>query len=296
MSTSHSPDRARPPAPGPRAFDPAAGPSPAFGFPEGPKLNPVHFDDIKAALREGLEDFLAAPLYGLVFSGIYVVGGLFMLACLALWDTIWAILPLVIAFPLAGPFLAVGLYEVSRRRSAGLPLRGSAIFGVIWRQRDRELAWMSFVTLFIFWLWAYQVRILLALFLGFNATFASWAGFAEAVLTTQNGLLFLAVGTVIGAVISLGLFSITVISLPLLVDRDLDIITAIASSVAVVRRNPGPMLTFGCTVAGLTLLALAPAFLGLFLVFPVLGHATWRLYSRAVAPGAGGGQPAVSSA
>lgn len=255
--------------------------TPADGFPDGPPLRAATLADIRAALSEGVADFRRAPLFGLFFGGFFAVGGILLTAFLAVWDTPWAALPLMIAFPLIGPFAAVGLYEVSRRLSSGEPLSWRAVLSVVWRQKDRQLAWMAFVTLFIFWVWAYQVRLLLALFLG-SAAFSSLEGFATAVLTTENGLAFLLVGAAVGAVLALVLFSATVIAMPLLVDRDLDIVTAVASSVAAVRRSPGPMLFWGVVVTLLSLAAMVPFFVGLVFVFPILGHATWRLYGRVV--------------
>lgn len=256
-------------------------PTPPVGFPDAPAVRQIAWSDVMAALRAGVADFLAAPLYGLFFGAVFMLGGWLLLACVALWDTPWAILPLAIAFPLIGPFVAVGIYEVSRRLSAGEPLSWSGVLSVVFKQKDRQLAWMGFVMLFIFWIWAYQIRLLLALFLGF-APFSSLGGFIEVVLTTENGLTFLGVGTVIGAFLAMALFSITVISTPLLVDRDYDIITAIVTSVTSVRRNPVPMITWGVVVTLAMLLAMAPAFIGLLIVLPVLGHATWRLYERAI--------------
>ena len=255
--------------------------SPPVGFPDAPGVRRVSGADILGALKDGWRDFLRAPLFGLFFGGVFAAGGWILLACLTIWDTPWAILPMAIAFPLIGPFVAVGLYEVSRRLSSGEPLSWSAVLGVVMKQKDRQLAWMGFVTLFIFWMWAYQVRLLLALFLGF-AAFSSIEGFLNAITTTDNGLSFLAVGTCIGAVLATILFSVTVISMPLLVDRDYDIITAIVTSVTAVRRSPIPMLLWGATVTILMILALAPAFVGLLVILPVLGHATWRLYERAI--------------
>lgn len=277
---SNTPESERAPTPAPAVFRPAEG-DPPVGFPHAPGVRTVTGADIVAALRLGLGDFLAAPLYGLFFGGVFFLGGLLLLACVTVWDTFWAIIPLAIAFPLIGPFIAVGLYEVSRRRSAGEPLSWRAVLGVVLQQSQREVVYAGFIMLFIFWIWAYQVRILLAIFLG-SASFSTFGGFLEVVTTTQNGWAFLIVGAGIGAFLSLVLFSVTVVGVPLMMDRDIDFISAMVTSVTVVRRSPGPMIAYGLVVSVLMLAALAPAFIGLLAILPALGHATWRLYERAI--------------
>lgn len=259
---------------------PAEG-SPPVGFPHAPGVRTVTVADIASALRLGIGDFFRAPQYGLFFGGIFVLGGFVLLASVTVWDTSWAIVPLAIAFPLLGPFIAVGLYEVSRRLSEGERLSWGGVLGVVFKQGERELIYSGFVMLFIFWIWAYQARILLAIFLG-SASFSTFAGFFEVVTTTENGWTFLAVGSALGAILSLVLFSVTVVSVPLLLDRDIDFVSAMVTSVVVVRRSPGPMIAWGLVVTALMILALAPYFLGLLIILPILGHATWRLYERAI--------------
>lgn len=283
LTSAAAPPTRPAPVPPPKRPRPTEG-APPYGFPTAPGVHKVKLDDLYAALREGAADFQRAPKFGLFFGGVYAAGGLALLACLTIWDTPWAIIPLAISFPLVGPFIAVGLYEVSRRLSSGQALNWASVLGVVAAQRDRQLSWMALVMLFVFWLWAYQVRLLLALFLS-TASISSWEGFVMLVATTPNGWTFLAIGTAIGAVLYVFLFSITVISMPLLLERDLDIVTALATSVTVVRRSPVVMLIWAVVVMALMTLALAPAFLGLVIVLPVLGHATWRLYERAVAWG-----------
>ena len=246
-----------------------------------PEVRTVTFEDITAALKAGMADFMAAPLFGMFFGGVYVVGGLFILASLTLFDMPWMIIPVAIGFPLIGPFIAVGLYEVSRRLAAGQPLDWKEILLVIVRQRERQLGPMAFVVLFIFWIWIYQVRLLLALFFGFKA-FTSIAEFVTLITTTLDGVTFIAVGTVVGGILALILFAATVISMPLLLDRDIDFITAMITSFKAVFTNPVPMIGWGLIIAVLTVLALLPLFVGLIVILPVLGHATWHLYKRAV--------------
>ena len=140
---------------------------------------------------------------------------------------------------------------------------------------------MAFVVLFVFWIWLYQIRILIALFLGFRSP-STLDGFWHAVISTQEGMMFLVVGTLVGALLSLVLFSISVIAMPLLIDTQRDFVTAMITSVRTVTRNPFVMLTWGIVVSALAIVSLLPLFFGLLVVFPVLGHATWHLYKRAI--------------
>lgn len=240
--------------------------------------HPLSIADVRDALRLGLQDFTRAPLFGLFFGGIYAAGGALLFLLLAYYRSIWLILPLAIGFPLIGPFVAAGLYEVSRRLGRGEPLRWREVLTVTLRQSRRELGWMAFVTLFIFWVWMYQVRLLVALFLGFRG-FATLDGFLLA-LTQSSGVALLLVGTAVGAALAFVLFCSTVVAIPMLLHRDVDFISALIDSWRTVFENLPAMVFFGLCVAVLTFLALLPVFLGLVVVLPVLGHATWHLYVK----------------
>lgn len=247
-----------------------------------PVIRTISRHDVVEALAAGLRDFQAAPLYGLFFGGIYALGGIVIVMSAASWGLAYLAYPLAAGFALIGPFVAVGLYEVSRRREAGEPLGWGAVLRAVTAQGKRELGWMAFVTVFLFIMWMYQVRLLLALFFGFQPITS--AGFMEQLFGTPEGWLFLAIGHADGAILSLVLFSLTVVSFPLLMERDVDFITAMITSVRSVTRNPIPMIGWAAVVVALLVLAIAPAFLGLFVVLPVLGHTTWHLYRRLVAP------------
>ena len=251
--------------------------------PPAVKINTISFGDIRAALAGGWRDFLKAPLIGLFFGGIYAAGGIAIFLLLTVYHEPWWIIPIAVGFPLIGPFVAVGLYETSRRIEAGQPLNFGQILMVIFAQRKRQVAWMAFVVLFIFWMWLYEVRMLLAIFLGFKS-FSSVDAFVNVVTTTPEGMGFLAVGTGVGAVISYILFCTTVVGIPLLLDRELDLITGIIYSFKAVFQNLPPMISFGIIVVALTFVAFVPMFLGLLVLLPVLGHATWHLYKAVVAP------------
>ncbi|XUM22870.1 DUF2189 domain-containing protein [Bradyrhizobium oligotrophicum S58] len=247
-----------------------------------PVVRRITTADIAEALTQGLRDFQAQPMFGLAFGLIYVLGGISIVLCVTAFGMVYLAYPLAAGFALIGPFVAIGLYEVSRRRELGQPMS----YGAIWRTITSrgEIGWMAFVTLFFFIIWMYQVRLLIALLLGLNASFSSIKEFMTVVLTTNEGLLFLAIGNLDGAALSLVLFSLTVVSFPLLLERDVDFVTAMITSVRAVVTSPGPMIGWAAIITVLLIISALPYFLGLLVTVPVLGHATWHLYRRIVAP------------
>ncbi|MGB9118780.1 DUF2189 domain-containing protein [Bradyrhizobium sp.] len=247
-----------------------------------PVVRRVAAAEIAEALGQGLRDFQAVPLYGLAFGALYAGGGIVILLSLTAFGMVYLAYPLAAGFALIGPFVAIGLYEVSRRREAGQPISISGIWSTVTSRG--EIGWMAFVTLFIFVIWMYQVRLLIALLIGLNVSFSSLREFVAVVLTTNEGLLFLAVGNLVGAALSLVLFSLTVVSFPLLLDRDVDFITAMVTSVRAVVMSPVPMIGWAAVIVVLLIVSALPYFLGLLVTLPVLGHATWHLYRRIVAP------------
>jgi uncharacterized membrane protein len=247
-----------------------------------PVVRRITAADIAEALVEGLRDFQAMPLYGLAFGALYTVGGILIVLCLTAFGMVYLAYPLAAGFALLGPFVATGLYEVSRRREAGQAVSVGGIWSTV-RSRA-EIGWMAFVTLFFFVIWMYQVRLLIALMLGLNASFSSLKEFITVVTTTNEGLLFLAIGNLDGAALSLILFSLTVVSFPLLLDREVDFVTAMVTSVRAVVMSPVPMIGWAAVIVILLTVSAIPYFLGLIVTVPVLGHATWHLYRRIVAP------------
>jgi uncharacterized membrane protein len=250
-----------------------------------PVVRRIAAADIAEALSEGLRDFQAMPLYGLAFGAFYAAGGIAIVLCLTAFGLVYLAYPLAAGFAMIGPFVATGLYEVSRRREAGQPVSVAAIWATV-RTRG-EIGWMAFVTLFVFVIWMYQVRLLIALLLGLNASFSSLREFITVVLTTNEGLLFLAIGNAVGAALSLILFSLTVVSFPLLLDRDVDFVTAMITYVRAVVTSPLPMIGWAAIIVILLAVSAMPYFLGLVVTLPVLGHTTWHLYRRIIAPAPG---------
>lgn len=257
--------------------------NPTPGQPGLPNINKVTADDITASLKAGFADFLARPVMSGFFGLFYALFGILFLWCLLSLGKVWMIIPAAVGFPLVAPFAAAGLYEMSRRLQNAESFGWSDILTVMAHQRKREMGWMAFVTLFIFWVWFYQFRTVLVIVLQ-DSSFSDLDGFLNTVFFTSEGWIFLAIGTCVGAVLSAVLFSVTVVSMPMLLDREIDFVSAMLTSIRVVRENPRVMLTWAAIIAVTMLLSLVPMFLGLIFTLPILGHTTWHLYQRAVTP------------
>jgi uncharacterized membrane protein len=249
-------------------------------FSPRPEIRPIHADDVYAALKDGWADFRAVPRFGLFFGGVYALLGIAILLTLWAVDEPFWIVPFAFAFPLIGPFVAVGLYEVSRRREQGLALDWSEILGVVWSKRDSQMPSMAFVVLAGFMIWMWAASILIIAFLGRLGRFTD----LDAILGSPNGIALLVVGTIVGAIIAFVLFAATAFSLPMLLDRDVDYVTAMVTSWRAVTENVQPMLHWAWIIAASLFVAMIPVFLGLVVALPVLGHATWHLYRRVIVP------------
>ncbi|HMO08916.1 MAG TPA: DUF2189 domain-containing protein [Paracoccaceae bacterium] len=238
------------------------------------------FDDIGASLRAGWHDFVAAPVFGLFFATVYVAGGWLITWALTAKGALWWTLPAAAGFPILGPFIACGLYEVSRRLESGEALDWPGVLGVVSAQRSRQIPSMAAVVVVFFLFWNFLAHMIFALFLGLSTMTNVTSSFD--VFLTREGMMMLAVGTAVGAVFAGTLFALTVVSLPMLLDREVDFVTAMITSVSVVLTNPGVMGAWGLFIAAALFAAMLPWFLGLLVVLPVVGHASWHLYRRAL--------------
>ncbi len=251
-----------------------------------PKINKVRADDITASLKAGVSDFLARPVMSGFFGLFYAAFGIIFVWCLLWLGQIWMIIPAIVGFPLVAPFAAAGLYEMSRRLQVQESFGWAEILTVMARQRKREMGWMAFVTLFIFWVWVYQVRLWLAILLQ-DASFSDLDGFLHTVFFTPEGWGFLVIGACVGAGLAAALFTVTVVAMPMLLDRETNFVSAMLTSVRVVTENPAVMLTWAAIISLTLLVSMIPGFLGLIVTLPILGHTTWHLYQRAVPPANG---------
>lgn len=243
-----------------------------------PKVARVGLSDLLDCLRLGWRDFRMAPQFGLFFSAVYVLGG-FLMIWLAAGHVVW-VLATSLGFPLAAPFAAVGLYEVSRRIEQNKALDWYQVLGVVWDERKRQIPWMGAIIVIFFLFWTFLAHMLFALFMGLSAM--TNVSDSYEVFLSGPGLQMIAAEAVVGAAVAFLLFSMTLVSLPLLLEKEVDFITAMLLSIETVKRNLPVMLVWAAIIAVLSLLALLPWFLGLMVVLPVLGHATWHLYRRAL--------------
>jgi uncharacterized membrane protein len=249
-------------------------------------------EDIVVSLEKGVRDFRTAPQYGLFFGLAYAAAGWLILALLWYFEMPYLAYPLAMGFAIIAPFAATGLYHVSRQLEQGGKLDWPGVLGAVGGARHRDLRWMALVTGFILVLWLDIAAILTFGFLGFKSLGPE---IIKELFTTPEGLLFLIIGNVVGALIALGVFSISVISFPMLFDRDIDFVTAMSTSVRTVLDNPRPMIAWCALIALLVGVSLLTVFVGLIFALPVLGHATWHLYRRSV-PAGGDAAPKAATA
>lgn len=243
-----------------------------------PAPRKLALSDLSAALRAGWADFRAAPSFGIFFAAVYVVAG-FALLQLGAGLFTWT-LTLTLGFPLMAPFLAVGLYDVSRRRQAGSDIRFASVLAVVWSERTRQIPWAGAVMLIYFLFWSFLAHMLFALIMGPQALLGPPATLAS--YLNGPGVTLIAAELLFGGACAFVLFSLTAFSLPMLLEREVDFVTAMRFSLRAIRANLPVMMLWALGIAVATLFAMAPFFLGLFVVLPVLGHASWHLYKRAV--------------
>ena len=248
-----------------------------------PIVRTIGLRDIKNALAEGIADFSAMPSHAVFLCLIYPIVGVLLARLTLGYEVLPLLFPLAAGFTLLGPFAAIGLYELSRRREQGLDASWQDAFDVLRSPSRGAIAALGLLLLTIFVIWIAVAQAIYVAYFGYEPA-ASIPHFLDQVFTTPAGRMLMIVGNLVGFLFALGVLTISVISFPLLLDRDVGAVEAVLTSVRVVARNPLMMAIWGLIVAGLLLIGSLPLFFGLAVVVPVLGHSTWHLYRKVVEP------------
>ena len=246
-----------------------------------PRVRRIGPDDCFSALKEGLDDFFAMPTYPVFVGLFYAVAGIVLFAMTSFGKALHLAFPLAAGFALIGPFVAIGLYEMSRRRERGLIVRGRDAFTIVRSPALPSILAFGLVLLTIFAAWIFAAELIYVWLYGPNPP-ATATSFLHDVLTTDRGRTLIVAGVLVGFCFAALALAISVVSFPLMLDRDLGLVPALDASLQVTRANPLAVALWGLIVAVALVLGSIPLFFGLAVVLPVLGHATWRLYRRAI--------------
>ncbi|CAH0249855.1 hypothetical protein SRABI05_02957 [Agrobacterium fabrum] len=269
------------------AFHVMAGASGEYTRPEVRKIGVA---DIVDALRLGLDDFKEKPSHYVFLCLMYPIAGVFLVMWSSGANLLPLIYPLMSGFALIGPIAAIGLYEISRRREQGLDSSWRHALEVRHSPAMPSIVAVAVMLLALFAVWLIVAQSI------YTATFdaagpVSLSTFVSDVMTTSQGLSLIIWGNLAGFVFAVIVLATTVVTFPLLLDRDVGAVAAVDASIRATLANPVPVMLWGLIVAALLFVGTIPAFVGLAVVMPILGHSTWHLYRKLIVPGYPGHKP-----
>ena len=248
---------------------------------ELPKINRIGTPEIKDALYKGLGDFQASRTDVLVLSVVYPVVGLMLWWLASNYNMLPLLVPLLGGFALLGPVAAVGMYEISRQRETGREVNWASAFDVVKSPSFGSIIVLGLALIVVFLFWLGTARYIYTAFLG-TVPPRSASAMLDQVLFTSAGRAMALVGAAVGSLFAALVLTCSAISFPMLVDRNVGPVTAMVTSVRAIIANPVPMATWGLIVSGGLFLGAIPFLLGLIVVVPIFGHATWHLYRKLV--------------
>lgn len=246
-----------------------------------PQVRKLTSEDIVQALASGLEDFAACRSDAMFLVLFYPIMGVALIIMSLSMNLLPLIVPMILGFALIGPVAAVGLYEMSARREAGEVPRWMDALAVVRSPAFGAIVVLGLYLAALFVIWLVAADMIYSRTLGPEPP-QSLASFANAVLTTREGWIMALAGGAVGACFAFAALAMSLVSFPMLLDRHVGLPVAVVTSMRVVRMNPGVSLSWGILVGTLLVLGALPLMVGLIVVVPVLGHATWHLYRRAV--------------
>jgi uncharacterized membrane protein len=255
----------------------------ASADPAAPAIRRIGPADLFDALAKGWNDFSAMPSHALFMCAIYPIVGLLLAGLTLGFATLPLLFPLAAGFALIGPIAAMGLYELSRRREAGVTTAASDALDVLRSPSIGAIVALGALLMIIFVVWVATARAIYVANFGYAAP-ASIGQFVNDILFTPGGWNLIVAGNGVGFLFAVVALAVSVVSFPLLLDRDVGAAVALMTSVRAVAANPATMALWGLIVAVMLFIGSLPLFIGLAVVLPLLGHATWHLYRKVVEP------------
>lgn len=251
--------------------------------PDLPIVREITPADLVDALYKGIDDFKAKPSHVVFIGVLYPVVGLILARLTFGYDVLPLLFPLIAGFSLMGPFVAICFYELSRLREQGEDPSWWHVFEIVRSRSFRSIVTLGLVLMAIFLLWIQTAQLIYTFTFGEKEPASLWT-FAQEVLTTRHGWELIVLGNAVGFLFALLTFSISVVSFPMLLDRDGSAAAAVVTSVKAVLKNPVTMMIWAFIIAASLFLGSLPFFFGLAVVVPILGHASWHVYRKVVAP------------
>ncbi len=245
-----------------------------------PNVRLITTSDVWAALAQGIDDFRAMPTHYFFAIAIYPIVGIILFRLLFGYQLLPLIYPMAAGFALLGPFVAIGLYEMSRQRELGVDASPAQALDVLRRPGIDSILTLGMALGLLFVAWLYIANMMYVQIVGTEPT--SLSDFFRQVTGSGEGARLMIVGNLVGFLFALFVLVTTVVSFPLLVDRDVGAGAAVRTSIRASLENPIPIALWGLIVAFGLLLGALPFLFGLAIVLPVLGHATWHLYRKLV--------------